>query len=77
MLDAATILMSVQPRFGTPAAAIFILGLWSCILALLGGFAESLSQIAPQKSQQRQRIHIHQHGRVRDFVCPAERQRAV
>jgi APA family basic amino acid/polyamine antiporter len=31
-------LAEVHPRFGTPAAAIFILGVWSCILALAGGF---------------------------------------
>jgi len=31
-------LAEVHPRFGTPAAAIFILGVWSCILALVGGF---------------------------------------
>jgi APA family basic amino acid/polyamine antiporter len=31
-------LSKIHPRFGTPAAAIFILGVWSCILALLGGF---------------------------------------
>ena len=31
-------LAEIHPRFGTPAAAIFILGIWSCILALLGGF---------------------------------------
>lgn len=28
----------VHPRFGTPAAAVFVLGVWSCILALAGGF---------------------------------------
>jgi len=31
-------LAEVHPRFGTPAAAVFILGIWSCILALAGGF---------------------------------------
>ena len=31
-------LSEIHPRFGTPAAAILILGIWSCILALLGGF---------------------------------------
>lgn len=31
-------LAEVHPRFGTPAAAVFILGVWSCILALAGGF---------------------------------------
>jgi basic amino acid/polyamine antiporter, APA family len=31
-------LAEVHPRFGTPAAAVFILGVWSCILTLLGGF---------------------------------------
>jgi amino acid transporter len=31
-------LAEVHPRFGTPAAAVLILGMWSCILALAGGF---------------------------------------
>jgi basic amino acid/polyamine antiporter, APA family len=31
-------LAEVHPRFGTPAAAVFILGAWSCVLALAGGF---------------------------------------
>jgi APA family basic amino acid/polyamine antiporter len=31
-------LAEVHPRFGTPAAAVFILGVWSCFLALAGGF---------------------------------------
>jgi basic amino acid/polyamine antiporter, APA family len=31
-------LAEVHARFGTPAAAIFVLGIWSGILALLGGF---------------------------------------
>lgn len=31
-------LREVHPRFGTPAAAVFILGAWSSILALAGGF---------------------------------------
>ena len=31
-------LAEVHPRFGTPAAAVFVLGVWSCILALAGGF---------------------------------------
>lgn len=31
-------LAQVHPRFGTPAAAVFVLGVWSCILALAGGF---------------------------------------
>jgi APA family basic amino acid/polyamine antiporter len=31
-------LAEVHPRFGTPAAAVFILGVWSCVLALAGGF---------------------------------------
>ena len=31
-------LAEVHPRFGTPAAAVFVLGAWSCILALAGGF---------------------------------------
>jgi APA family basic amino acid/polyamine antiporter len=32
-------LADVHPRFGTPAAAVLLLGVWSCILALAGGFA--------------------------------------
>jgi APA family basic amino acid/polyamine antiporter len=32
-------LADVHPRFGTPAAAVLVLGIWSCILALAGGFA--------------------------------------
>jgi basic amino acid/polyamine antiporter, APA family len=32
-------LAEVHPRFGTPAAAVLVLGIWSCILALAGGFA--------------------------------------
>ncbi len=31
-------LADVHPRFGTPAAAVLILGVWSCLLALAGGF---------------------------------------
>jgi APA family basic amino acid/polyamine antiporter len=31
-------LAEVHPRFGTPAAAIVILGAWSCVLTLTGGF---------------------------------------
>lgn len=31
-------LAEVHPRFGTPAAAVVVLGVWSCILALAGGF---------------------------------------
>jgi basic amino acid/polyamine antiporter, APA family len=31
-------LAEVHPRFGTPAAAVLVLGIWSCILALAGGF---------------------------------------
>ena len=31
-------LAEVHPRFGTPAAAVLILGWWSCLLALAGGF---------------------------------------
>ena len=31
-------LADVHPRFGTPAAAVLVLGVWSCILALAGGF---------------------------------------
>jgi len=30
----------VHPRFGTPAAAVLALGVWSCVLALVGGFAK-------------------------------------
>ncbi len=33
-------LAQVHPRFGTPAAAVLALGVWSCVLALLGGFAK-------------------------------------
>jgi APA family basic amino acid/polyamine antiporter len=32
-------LADVHPRFGTPAAAVLVLGVWSCILAQAGGFA--------------------------------------
>jgi amino acid transporter len=32
-------LAEVHPRFGTPAAAVLVLSVWSCILALVGGFA--------------------------------------
>lgn len=32
-------LAEVHPRFGTPAAAIVLLGLWSCVLASVGEFA--------------------------------------
>jgi len=32
-------LAEVHPRFGTPAAAVLVLGIWSCILALAGQFA--------------------------------------
>jgi basic amino acid/polyamine antiporter, APA family len=31
-------LAEVHPRFGTPAFAVLVLGIWSCILALAGGF---------------------------------------
>ena len=31
-------LAAVHPRFGTPAAAVLVLGVWSCLLALAGGF---------------------------------------
>jgi len=31
-------LAEVHPRFGTPAAAVLVLGVWSSILALAGGF---------------------------------------
>src|SRR5262249_20285059 len=33
----------VHPRFGTPAAAIAALGVWSCVLASFGKFAELTS----------------------------------
>jgi APA family basic amino acid/polyamine antiporter len=33
-------LAEVSPRFGTPAAAILALGIWSCILASAAGFAK-------------------------------------
>jgi len=33
-------LAEVHPRFGTPAAAVFLLGIWSCVLALAGEFAK-------------------------------------
>ena len=33
-------LAEVHPRFGTPAAAVLVLGVWSCILTLVGGFAK-------------------------------------
>jgi APA family basic amino acid/polyamine antiporter len=33
-------LAEVHPRFGTPAAAVVALGVWSAILASLGGFAK-------------------------------------
>jgi APA family basic amino acid/polyamine antiporter len=31
-------LAEVHPRFRTPAAAVLVLGVWSCLLALIGGF---------------------------------------
>jgi basic amino acid/polyamine antiporter, APA family len=31
-------LAEVHPRFGTPAAAVLVLGVWSCLLALAGKF---------------------------------------
>lgn len=31
-------LAEIHPRFGTPAFAVLVLGGWSCILALVGGF---------------------------------------
>ncbi|HXY01839.1 MAG TPA: amino acid permease [Candidatus Limnocylindrales bacterium] len=31
-------LAEVHPRFGTPAAAVLALGIWSCVLALVGQF---------------------------------------
>lgn len=33
-------LSEVDPRFGTPAVAIFALGVWSCVLASASGFAK-------------------------------------
>jgi len=33
-------LAEVHPRFGTPAAAVLALGVWSCVLASVGGFAK-------------------------------------
>jgi basic amino acid/polyamine antiporter, APA family len=33
-------LANVDPRFGTPAAAILALGAWSCVLAFAAGFAK-------------------------------------
>jgi APA family basic amino acid/polyamine antiporter len=33
-------LSEVHPRFGTPAAAVLALGVWSCVLASVGGFAK-------------------------------------
>jgi APA family basic amino acid/polyamine antiporter len=33
-------LAEVDPRFGTPASAVFALGLWSCVLASAAGFAK-------------------------------------
>ena len=33
-------LAEVHPRFGTPAAAVVALGVWSAVLASLGGFAK-------------------------------------
>jgi basic amino acid/polyamine antiporter, APA family len=33
-------LAEVHPRFGTPAFAVLALGVWSCALALTGGFAK-------------------------------------
>lgn len=33
-------LAEVHPRFGTPAAAVLALGLWSCVLASIGEFAK-------------------------------------
>lgn len=33
-------LAEVHPRYGTPAAAVLILGVWSGVLALLGEFAK-------------------------------------
>ena len=34
-------LAEVHPRFGTPAAAVVVLGVWSCILALAGRIRET------------------------------------
>ncbi len=36
-------LAEVHPRFGTPAAAVFALGIWSSVLTLMGGFAKLAS----------------------------------
>jgi APA family basic amino acid/polyamine antiporter len=36
-------LAEVDPRFGTPAAAILALGVWSCVLASAAGFAKLAS----------------------------------
>src|SRR5258708_28796864 len=36
-------LAEVDPRFGTPAAAILALGGWSCVLASAAGFAKLAS----------------------------------
>jgi len=36
-------LAEVSPRFGTPAAAILALGVWSCVLASAAGFAKLTS----------------------------------
>ena len=36
-------LADIHPRFGTPAAAILVLGVWSSILALAGGFEKLTS----------------------------------
>ena len=33
-------LAEVHPRFGTPAAAVLVLGVWSCVLASAAGFAK-------------------------------------
>ena len=33
-------LAGVHPRYGTPAAAVLVLGVWSGVLALLGEFAK-------------------------------------
>jgi len=33
-------LAEVHPRFGTPATAVVVLGVWSCVLASVGGFAK-------------------------------------
>ena len=38
-------LAEVHPRFQTPAAAVIVLGVWSCVLASVGRFAELASGV--------------------------------